>query len=187
MNMNNNAEIVRLPVAPGVEAPNVSPLEALLGEVNRTNARIEWLETIVGRLSISEMFGDSETIEQYESQAGRMGHMSKADSKAMTPSARVRWALATEGERKQTQVKRRNGIHPAITLLMEERKHLVNVTARCLAIGIKLDSIELTKRQGEQILAGILSFAELAGLDLQSDGVKSAMSKALATLSDSPN
>ena len=160
--------------------PNVTPLEALLGEITRTTAKIAWLETIVEALPLSDVFGDNEIIEQTESEGGREGQVRGVGPHDESRTARVKWLLANERERKQTQVKRRLGIHPAITLLMDERKHLVNVTTRCLAIGIKRDHIELSKRQGEQMLEGMLAFAELSGLDPESDVVKSTLAQALS-------
>ena len=160
--------------------PNVSPLEALLGEITRTTAKIAWLERVVEALPLSEVFGDNEIIEQTESEGGREGQVRSHGPHDDSPTARVKWLLANERERKQTQVKRRLGIHPAITLLMDERKHLVNVTTRCLSIGIKLDHIELSKRQGEQMLEGMLAFAELSGLDPESDSVKTTLAQALS-------
>jgi hypothetical protein len=166
------ANVIQLPTE--YEPVDISPLDALLGEVKRTAGKIAWLEKIVAALSISEMFGDDETIEQYEGSRSRMG-APQGDS----PTARVKWLLANEGERKQTQIRKRPGIHPAITNLMAERKHLVDTCSRALTLGIKLDHIELTQRQGEQMLAGMLAFAELSGLNLDDDRVKSNLASAI--------
>jgi hypothetical protein len=158
------------------EVVDISPLDALLGEVKRTAGKIAWLERLIASLGLSEMFGDIETTEQTESNAGRMG---RVGAQGDSPSARVKWLLANEGERTQRETKRRLGLHPAIKWLLDERKHLVSVSSQCLAIGIKLDHIELTKRQGEQMLQGMLLFAEQTGQDLESEAVKNALEHAL--------
>jgi hypothetical protein len=159
-------------------AAPVNPLEELLGEITRTSLRIAWLERIVDALGLSDLFGDIEIIESVEDEGTRIGRITGGG----TPSERVRWVLANERQRKSTQTRKRLQLHPAYQVYQAERKHLVDTTSRALAIGIKLDAVELSKRQGEQMLAAMLTFAELSGLDPESDMVKSALSRAVETI-----
>jgi hypothetical protein len=158
----------------------VNPLEEMLGEITRTSLRIAWLGRIVDQLGLNELFGDTEIIDQVQSEGIRQGKVHGAQGGSI--GEQVRWMLANERQTKTTQTKRRLATHPAYQLYLAERKHLVDTTSRALSIGIKLDHIELSKRQGEQMLQGMLAFAELVGVDVESDVVKSALARAVESV-----
>jgi hypothetical protein len=155
-----------------------TPLEALLGELARTSARVVWLERIVDSLGLSELFGDQETTETTEMEGQRVGRPG--------PNAgageRVKWLLQQERQKSTVATRKRLAVHPAYTTYFHERKHLVDLTSRLMGLGIKLDHIELTKRQGEQMVSGMVAFAQLSGLDVESDVVKSAIARAIESV-----
>jgi|SRR5947209_15447868 len=145
----------RMPTYGAGMSVEVSALEALLDEVRRTVAHIQWLEMYVGTLSEWEAFNDIET-----------SWGSEQDDSVVKPSPdSLKYIIAVERQKRLNGARARRTVHPAIKQLMAERQHLVSACAVAIRAGVALDSIELAKKQGALVVEAMGAFALSLGAD----------------------
>jgi hypothetical protein len=156
---------------------DVSPLEALLGEVRRTSAKILWLEHHISLLKAHELFGDDEIIDVDETELERQGKPRTGN--IGTGMNYVQYMLQVERNKQTKSIKRRRGTHPAVALLLAERKHLAQVSIKALQIGIKLDKIDYSRKQADMIVNSMAKFAAKSGMDLADPNVSQRINDAI--------
>jgi hypothetical protein len=150
----------------------IGPLEALLDDVRRTYAHIMWLEKYIAALPEEYVFSDMATEMIEEQERTRVGKPTVVGS--------VRWQMEIN-RKKQTAAKRtKQQTHPAIKLLLEERHHLVEVTTKAIAVGIKLDQIDYSRKQADLIVAAMGQFALTSGIDPTSPEIAKRIADALS-------
>jgi hypothetical protein len=79
----------------------------------------------------------------------------------------------------------RRATHPAVTTLLNERKHLADVSHKAITIGIKLDDIDYSRKQADLIIAGMARFAIDSGMDANDPTVAQRITAALETVLNS--
>lgn len=156
---------------------DTNPLEALLGEVRRTSAKVLWLEHFISLLKSQDLFGDDEFTDLTETELERTG---KPRTSAMgTGMNLVQYLIQTERNKNSTQVKRRPGVHPALRMLMAERKHLAAISIKAIQIGIKLDKIDYSRKQADMIVQSMARFAAKSGMDMSDPNVSQRINDAI--------
>jgi hypothetical protein len=135
----------------------IAPLEALLDDVKRTQAHIMWLEHYIAQMDATQVFTDVEYQNDTERERARMGKPTVVGS--------VRWQMEMQRQRATQSTRTRNVAHPAVKLLLEERRHLTEVSTKAIAVGVKLDSIDYSRQQAELIISAMNNFALSSGLN----------------------
>lgn len=156
---------------------DVSPLEALLGEVRRTSAKILWLEHYIALIKENQLFGDDEVIDINETELERQGVPRTGN--LGSGMNYVQYVLQVERNKQGKSVKRRRGTHPAVTQLLAERRHLAQVSIKALQIGIKLDKIDYSRKQADMIVSSMAKFAAKSGMDMSDPNVSQRINDAI--------
>ncbi len=129
----------------------IGPLDALMDDVRRTYAHIMWLEKYIAMLSEANVFTDMEFDFAAEQERTRIGRPTVVGS--------VKWQMEVNRQKETKRKTQRAATHPAVKQLMEERKHLVDVSAKAMMLGIKLDAIDYTRKQADLIVSAMSRFA----------------------------
>jgi hypothetical protein len=159
----------RTPTYGAGQEVDVTALEALLGEIRRTVAHIDWLEGYVAMLPEWAAFEDVERTWDVEAES----HTAKP-----APGS-LKYIIAIERQKRLNGGRVRAGVHPAIQQLLRERQHLVATCATAIRVGVALDAIEMAKSQGMALLDAMREFATLANLDTSDPNVVQMMASAL--------
>lgn len=138
-----------LRVEPGAEM-RVSPMAALLEEIERSQVMVRWYESILADKSPEELMW----VSIRESRQGGPG-----------------------GDYDLTRQEQR--AHPALVLLKDERSHLANVTRLAIQSGIEARQLELNEQMANTIITAMQGFARLVGRDPTEAIVKEWMAQAL--------
>lgn len=135
----------------------ITGLDALLDDIRRTYAHVMWLEHYIAEyLGPHDPFSLIDLDMQAERERMRVGKPTVVGS--------VKWQLEMQ-RRKQINTKhQRLGTHPAISQLMNERRHLADVSYKAMILGIKLDSIDYSRKQADLIITAMGKFAITQGL-----------------------
>lgn len=141
--------IPALRMAPGAES-RVSPMAALLEEIERSQLMVRWYETILADKSPEELLW----VTIRETREGGPGGG---------------YDLTRQEERP----------HPALVLLKDERAHLANVTRLAIQSGIESRQLELNERTADVIITAMIGLARLLGQDPTLATVKALMAQAL--------
>jgi len=168
-----------------LEPYEIGPLEALLDDVKRTYAHILWLERYIAyNLAPGDVFAEMSADQLREREQTRAGRPTSqtaidADGNQIPVPGSMRWFLMVE-RKKQTQVtRRRSGVHPAIRTLLDERRHLADITTKALHIGIKLDQIDFSRKQADLIVGAMGRFAISQGLSPTDPDIAAKITDAL--------
>ena len=149
----------------------IDPLSALLDDVKRTYAHIMWLEKYIAMLPEEYVFSDmtSELLEEQEQT--RVGRPTVVGS--------IKWQMEIQ-RKKQSAAKRTiQRTHPAVKQLMDERRHLADITTKAIAVGIKLDAIDYSRKQADLIVAAMGQFALTSGIDPTTPDIAKRIADAL--------
>lgn len=161
---------------------DISALEALLGEVKRTNAHVMWLEHYISELDVHELFGEQPIFHpQQEVEWERTGQRPKPNTLA--------WTAAVERAKQlgiKPNSKRQPQTHLALAQLLNERRHLVTVCVAAIRAGVALDEVEMAKAHGELIVNAMLRFAKDVGMDLTDKAVIDKIVNAIENLPEMP-
>lgn len=128
----------------------VSPMAALLEEIERTQLMVRWYESILADKEPEEML----TTVITESRIGGPG-----------------------GDYDLTRTEERP--HPALQLLNQERAHLANITRLAIQSGIEARQLELNESMANTLITAMQGFARLAGFDPTSAAAKTMMAEAM--------
>jgi hypothetical protein len=163
------AQAQRVPTyGAGVEV-DTTALEALLGEIRRTVAHVNWLEAYVAELPEWAAFADVEREWSSESEAYT----------AKPAPDSLKYIIAAERQKRLNGGRMRQGTHPAIKQLLSERQHLVQTCAVAIKVGVALDAIEFAKSQGALVVDAMREFATSLGVDPQDAKIVDMMASAL--------
>ncbi len=156
----------------------IDPLSALLDDVKRTYAHIMWLEHYIANyLKADDPFNATDQILTREQERGRVGKPTVVGS--------VKWQLEMQRRKSTATQAIRPGTHPAITQLLNERKHLADITTKAIHLGIKLDAIDYSRKQADLIVTAMGKFAIANNLSPTDEKVAQAIVDALeSTLSE---
>lgn len=138
---------LRLP--PGAES-RVSPMQALLEEIERSQLMVRWYETILADKSPEDLMW----VTIRETREGGPGGG---------------YDLTRQEER----------AHPALTLLKDERAHLANVTRLAIQSGIEARQLEINEQVADTIITAMIGLARLLGQDPTTPQLKTMMASAL--------
>jgi hypothetical protein len=149
----------------------IAPLDALMDDVRRTFAHIMWLEKYIALLPEASVFTDMEFDFAAERERTRIGKPTVVGS--------VRWQMELNRQKQTKTTRQRAATHPAVKQLMEERRHLVDVSAKAMALGIKLDAIDYTRKQADLIVGAMSRFALANNLNPEDPTVRTSIIDAL--------
>jgi hypothetical protein len=130
-----------------------------------------WLEKYIAALSEEYVFSDmaTEVIEEHEQT--RVGKPTVVGS--------IRWQMEINRKKQLAAKRSKPATHPAIKLLLEERRHLADVTTKAIAVGIKLDQIDYSRKQADLIIEAMSQFALTSGIDPSSPEIAKRIADAL--------
>jgi hypothetical protein len=140
-----------------LEPIEIDPLTALLDDIKRTFAHIMWLEHYIATLPADAPFSMTDTDMQREMERSRVGKPTVVGS--------VKWQLEMQRRRQTATQRSRPGTHPAVTQLLNERKHLNQACQTAIVAGIKLDAIDYSRKQADLIVTAMGKFAISQGLN----------------------
>lgn len=159
----------------GCLAPvDITPLDALLDDIHRTQAHILWLEHFIATLTSDQVFASPAQTTTSEHEQSRF---SKPSAQG-TP--RVFAQIDRKAATKQSSL--RLATHPAITELSTQQRHLVDACYKATMLGIKLDQIDFSRSQADRLLAAIQSTVTSLGHDQSDPTVQSIIEQALQTV-----
>jgi hypothetical protein len=145
-----------------------SPIEALFDELARTQTIVHWLGNLLDEMAKSdpELFTSLVTkeIEEGTKPMAMKGHVGMLNV--------IRRQL----------VKTESGLNPFVLWFMKEREHLVRVSQLLMSFGIKLDEIDLSRRQGELVVQAMHNFAELLGQQVDDPAINALITDALNSI-----
>jgi hypothetical protein len=156
----------------------IAPLDALMDDVRRTQAHIMWLEKFIALLPEDLVFHGESAMLTEENERARIGKPTVVGS--------IRWQMEVERKKQIASKQRTQATHPAVKQLLDERRHLVDVCAKAMALGIKLDAIDYTRKQADLIVGAMSRFAISNNLNPEDPTVRTSIIDALeGVLADS--
>lgn len=174
-----------------LEPIEIGPLDALLDDIHRTYAHIMWLENYIAtHLSTHDPFTQAEFDIQREQERSLAGRPSNTQTNNLNVVGSTKWQLEMQRKRQTNTQRARPGTHPAISQLLNERRHLADISTKAINLGVKLDSIDYSRKQADLIVTAMGKFALSQGLnpaDKQTaDAIVIALEQVLAEHTEQP-
>ncbi|HEX4503865.1 MAG TPA: hypothetical protein VH187_22290 [Scandinavium sp.] len=159
----------------GCLAPvDITPLDALLDDIHRTQAHILWLEHFIATIEPAQVFASPAQTTTSEHEQSRFSKP--------TIQGTPRVFAQIDRRSKATNQSLRLATHPAITTLQSQQAHLVDACYKATMLGIKLDQIDFSRSQADRLLAAIQSTVTSLGHDQSDPTVQSIIEQALQTV-----
>jgi hypothetical protein len=147
----------------------IHPAMALLEEIFRTQANVEYFEGLVGELPTHPV--DDELVEVKGGKNDGEERWIRGDPGVYGRTYHV--SGVPTGEAKP---------HVLYVLYMEERKHLKAVSAEALRVGVEVARVKIAQDQAQAIAEGFKAFAVALGHDPADEKVRAAFGAQLRAI-----